>query len=116
MMYRTRNVVLCELDTALAPVRHMAVGTCHAALRMHTRRVKLVIRVLRLDHRGAAEGMCPVDMAALVERRLDRLHVQPLIPRERPVEGLGLEIVLDMALSADERSHLVMAEAVEVET
>src|SRR5690625_5139545 len=94
----------------------MAVGTCHAALRMDARRVKLVIRVLRLDHRGAAEGMCPVDMAALVERRLDRLHVQPLIPRERQVEGLGLEIVLDVALRADERPHLLMAHALDVDT
>src|SRR5262249_56121078 len=70
------------------------------------------LRVLRLEHLGAGLGMLPIEEAVavaeleLVVVRLDLLHLEAFAPREKE-RRLGAAVVLDMALSAGHRAHLL---------
>ena len=72
----------------------------------------LELRVLRLEHLGAGLGVLPVVEAVAVGKlvvvvvALDLLDLQPVVPREEQ-RRLRTAVVLDVALAADERAHLL---------
>jgi hypothetical protein len=67
----------------------------------------LELRVLRLEHRRLGLLVHPVLEADLVVVGEDPVRLQALVPREgEPLLG-ALEIVLDVALPADVRAHLL---------
>ena len=72
----------------------------------------LELRVLRLEHLGAGLGVLPVVEAVAVGElvvvvvALDLLDLQAVVPREEQ-RHLRPAVVLDVALAADERAHLL---------
>jgi hypothetical protein len=50
---RALLVVIADLHRAFTLARHVAVGARHTGPRVHTMRVQLELRVLRVQHLGA---------------------------------------------------------------
>src|SRR4030095_16644634 len=67
------------------------------------------LRVLRLEHLVAGLGVDPVREPFLVVVRLDLLDLETVRPRVGHDLAPPLEVVLDVALAADERAHLLAA-------
>ena len=109
---RAAHPVVADLDRAFALVRHVAVGAGDAGARVDALAPGLELRMLRLQHLGARLGVLPVVEAVAVGElrvvvgRLDLLDLQALRPREEQ-RRLRPAVVLDVALAADERAHLL---------
>jgi hypothetical protein len=104
---RAPYVVVADLEGPLPHVRHVAVGTGHAAAAVHALVPHLELGVLRLQHRRAGIRVRPVLEAGLLIVGHDVLNLQTLRPGVREALLRALEVVLDVALPADERAHLL---------
>ena len=105
---RRLYLVVRELHTTLLLIRHVAVGTRHAALGMNAVLRHLPTRVLSLQNLGLRQRMDIVVETNLVVVFLGSLAGQALVMREHEVVGLaGIllvvrldEVVLHVALGA----------------
>ena len=101
-----------HLERALAFVGHVAVGAGHAGLGVCALVPHLEFGVLRLQDLGACLRVLPVvEAVAIVEFEVvvggfDFLDLKPVHPGEEQ-GGLGAAVVLDVALAAHERAHLL---------
>ena len=100
-------MVIGVLDATFRLVRHVAVGASYAALRVDALLSNLILRVLRLEDGCAAEGVDVVIVVRFVVIGLGVLHRHALVPREGEVLAFTLEVILHVALGADERAHLL---------
>ena len=107
VLQRAGDVVIGVLDATFRLVRHVAVGASYAALRVNALLSNLILRVLRLEDGCAAEGVDVVVVVRLVIVGLGVLHRHALVPREGEVLAFTLEVILHVALGADERAHLL---------
>ena len=102
----------------LAHVRHVAVDAGDARVRMDARLPNIVVGMLRLEHHRARVGMLPVALEAA--RQIGALVVLvhlfrrvAVVAREHDAALLRLlEVILRMALAADEGALVVVAELV----
>ena len=113
------HVVVGEFRAAFSAVRHVAIGAGDVAVGVNALGVDLEIRVLHLQHRGAADGVGPIGKGVALEVGLlvvllHRLHGRALVPGKGEVVVGLTEIVLDVALGADERAHFLMGDLVDV--
>ena len=124
------DVVVCDLHSALAAIGHVAVGTGDVAVVVHAGGEHLVVGVLTLDDAGLGDRVDEVDEVdergvvgivgagvdevggvIILDHLLDRRALGErvaLLPRERKILALALEVVLDVALGADERAHFLV--------
>src|SRR6188474_1499445 len=109
---RAADPVVRDLHRALALIRHVAVRARDAAARVNALAPCLELRMLRLQEVGARFSMGPVVKDVPVRKLvpivvaldlLDSKSVVPWIEERR----LWAAVVLDMALAADERAHLL---------
>ena len=115
---RRADPVIRDLGRPLALVGHVAIGTGHARSGMHSLRVELELRVLRLQQLRARLGMDPVVEAVTfrlpglgwklipVVVCLDLLDLEPVAPGKEE-RRLRPAIVLHVALGADVGAHLL---------
>ena len=76
---------------------------------MDPRTEQLVVRMLGFQHRGPAQGMNKIHMADGVVVCLHRIWRESFVPWEGQILlRLPLEVVLDMALCAHERTHFLV--------
>ena len=106
---RRHDVVVGEFHTTLALVRHVAVGTAHAALGMDALLGNLIARVLSLQDRRLRQRVDIVVETNLVVPFLSILAGKAVVLREVQVVGLLVEVILGVALCADQRAHLLVA-------
>ena len=107
VLQRAGDVVVGVFDAAFGLVRHVAVGASYAALRVDALLSNLILRVLRLEDGCTAEGMDIVIVVRFVVISLGVLHRHALVPREGEVLAFTFEVILHVALGADERAHLL---------
>jgi hypothetical protein len=103
------HLVVADFDCSLADVRHVAVGTGHAASGVNALRPHLELGMLSLEDRRAADRVRPVAEADLVEIGFDLLGLEPVVPRIGDELPFAVKVVLDVALAADERPHFLPA-------
>ena len=77
-------------------------------------RVDLVVGMPNLDHLRLADGVGQVGEIGLVEVLLHLLGRGPFVPGERQIVALALEVILDVALGADQRAHLLVRRLIDV--
>ena len=104
---RAANVVVADLHRAYPLVGHVAIGAGDPRLGVRALRPQLELGVLGLEHRPAGVGVHPVAESDLV------VVGQGVVDTEAPGPGIGqaflvpVEVVLDVALGADVRAHLL---------
>ena len=112
------NIMRRVLLPVLAHVRHVAVDAGDARVRMDARLPDVVVGMLRLEHHRARVGMLPVALEAA--RQIGALVVLvhllrrvAVVTREHDAAFLALlEVILRMALAADEGALVVVADLV----
>src|SRR5918996_5825845 len=104
---RAAHVVVADLERAHPHVRHVTVGARHAGARMDTAVPHLEFGVLRFKHRRATPRVYPVPVPDAVVVSEDLLDPEPLEPRIDEALLRPPEVVLDVALAAHERPHLL---------
>jgi hypothetical protein len=105
---RAVDVVVADLEAALALVRHVAVRAGHARPRVHALVVQLELRMLGLEHLRPAPRVGPVGVVGLGLVVLeDLIALEAVVPRIRQTLFRILEVVLDVTLPADVRAHLL---------
>ena len=98
----------------------MAVGAGDAALAMDALQRSLVSGVLRLEDRGLGKSMGVIGITHFIIVLLGIFQGETVFPREGQILvlfrrlGIILEIVLHMALGANQRAHLVVRGLVHV--
>ena len=102
MCERRHDVVIGIFHASLLDIRHVAVGTRKAPLTMNALLEDLVTRMLSLQNLGMGQRMDIVVEADTVVVSLGILAGQALVLREFEVVGAFLEVVLRVALRADE--------------
>ena len=118
VLQRAGNIMRRVLLPVLAHVRHVAVDAGDARVRMDARLPNIVVGMLRLEHHRARVGMLPVALEAA--RQIGALVVLvhlfrrvAVVAREHDAALLRLlEVILRMALAADEGALVVVAELV----
>ena len=116
--------MIAELHATLLLIRHVAVGTRYAALGVDAMLRHLPTRMLGLQNLGLRQRMDIVVEANRVVVFLSSLAGQPLVVGEYQVVGLARillvvrldEVVLHMALSAHQRTHLLMGSILHIQT
>ncbi|MCD4726625.1 MAG: hypothetical protein K8R46_03115 [Pirellulales bacterium] len=111
---RTLNMMIGVLHPALGAIRHVAVGAGDTAEGVNARPIDLVIRMLHLDHPRLADGVRPIGEICRVVVLFHVLGRGPLVPGERQVIALALEVILDVALCADQSAHLLVRRLIDV--
>ena len=106
---RAPHVVIADLERADALVRHVAVGARDTRSRVNALVPHLELGMLRLQHRRTALGVRPVVVRVLGVIGEDIVRLQSLRPRVDEAFLGALEVILDMALAADEGAHLLTA-------
>src|ERR1044071_8927578 len=96
-----------NLQRTLAGIRHMTVRACHATARMNPLIPHLKLRMLRLENTRTGFGMLPVAEIGIIVILLDFFDFQTIGPRIGDDFLFALEVVFDMTLPADKRSHLL---------
>src|SRR5688572_25663447 len=108
---RAADPVIGNFGRAVALIGHVAIGTGHAGAGMNPLAPELKLRMLGLENLGAGLSMFvivePLTVFELcrVPVLLDVLRPQAFAPRKLE-RHLARAIVFDMALPADERTHL----------
>ena len=102
MRQRRHDVVIGIFHATLLDIRHVAVGAGKAALTMNALLEDLVTRMLSLQNLGMGQRMDIVVEADTVVVSLGILAGQALVLWEFEVVGAFLEVVLRVALRADE--------------
>ena len=102
------DLVVGVLDAAFAHVGHMAVGARYTALSVDTHAPELVVGVLCLEDRSTRELMDVVRVIHLIVVGFDILDREALVVGEGKVLAVALEVVLSVALSTDERAHILV--------
>ena len=104
---RTAHVMVADLERAFAFVRHVAIGARHAGARVDALVPHFEFRMLRLEHRRAGLRVRPILELLLVVVGEDVLDLQPVRPRIDQPLLRPLEVILHVALAADEAPHLL---------
>ena len=125
VVQRAADLVARVLDAALTHVGHVAVGAGQAVAGMYAGLVGLVVRVLGLEHGRLAQLVGEVGEAVVVVVLLHLLRGEPFLPGQGDhcghllltlVVPLGLlEVVLDVALGADQGAHVLVGDVRDLE-
>ena len=102
------DVMIGEFHAALVAIRHVAIGARNASLGMNPCAVGFVIGMLRFEHRSLAERMHPIDVADFIVVGFHLFGGEALVPRKGEIFALAPEVILDVALRADKRAHLLV--------
>ena len=105
---RAGDLVVRVLHTTFAHVGHVAVCARYAALTVDTHTPQLVVGVLSLEDGSARDLVRVVGVVHLVVVSLDLLDREALVVGEGEVLAIALEVILGVALSADERAHVLV--------
>jgi hypothetical protein len=101
--------MVADLHRPFAAVGHVTIGTSDATAGVDALAPRLELGVLRLQHWRFGLAVRPVPEAGFVVVGLDLVGLQALVPRVRQHLTLALEVVLNVALPADEAAHLLAA-------
>ena len=105
---RAGDLVVRVLHTTFAHVGHVAVCARYAALAVDTHAPELIVGVLCLENRSTRELVRVVGIIHLIVVGFDILDREALVVGEGEVLAVALEVVLSVALSTDERAHILV--------
>ena len=103
----TIDLVVGDLHRALTDVGHVAVGAGYARTRVHALVPHLEFRMTRLGHGRSVFGVLPFLDVVFVKIGDDVFYFQALAPGEGKTFLRALEEICNVALTADEGSHLL---------
>ena len=96
------------LHSTLTHVGHVTVSTGDTTLSVDTHTPEFVVGVLSLEYGSTRELVRVVGVIHLIVVGFDILDREALVMREGEVHAVALEVVLSVALSTDERAHILV--------
>ncbi len=107
---RTLDVVVRVFNAAFHFIGHVAVCAGNASAVMHTCHKNFVIRMLCFQHWCFAKFMNPVNKFKIIVIVFHSFHAETAVPWKCKVIAVFFEVVLHMALGANQRAHILMCE------
>ena len=116
VLERATQPMIGNLDAAFADIGHMAIGAGDTRPGMNTGCPHFKFGVLNLNHRRTRFGVGPIFEAIGIVMGLDVVNRKPLTPWEGQDLVVALEILFDMALGTDIRTHFLAGGFIQIDT
>src|SRR5512133_2525661 len=105
-------MVIGIFNATFAHIGHMTVRTRSSAFCMNSKGIHFKIGMLGFEHGCFAQGMCPVRKADLIIVCFHIFNSPSLVPWKCKIcsslNFMLVEIILNMALGADQGSHFLL--------